>query len=272
MKYTCGFIGCGNMGGALLRAAAKAIPAEKIAVTNRTMAKAEAIAAETGAEAVDAAELLRESRFIFLGVKPQMLESLAEDIAPLLRDRGAGFVLVSMAAGVTVERLCSLLGRPWPVIRIMPNTPVSVGEGMVLYAPNELVDGEALSEFLEIMGGAGRLDRLDEGLIDAGSAVSGCGPAFAYMFMEALADGGVQCGLPRDTALSCAAQTLLGSAELLLKSGRHPGALKDAVCSPGGSTIAGVHALDCAGFRGGVQSAVIAAYEKTLALGKPASE
>ena len=137
---------------------------------------------------------------------------------------------------------------------------------MILYTCGEGVTGENERIFLEAMAGAGRFSALPERLIDAGSAVSGCGPAFADLFLEALADGGVACGLPRDQALELAAQMLLGSAKLALRSGKHPGALKDAVCSPGGSTIQGVRTLERAGFRSAVMEAVIAAYEKTLEL------
>ncbi len=266
MKYKCAFIGCGNMGGALLRAAVKTLPPELVCVSNRSPEKAQRLAAETGAAAVTNQEAAAQAEYVFLGVKPQMLPSLISDIGGILRGREDSLVLVSMAAAVTTEKLTQMLGAEYPVIRIMPNTPVSVGAGMILYAPNARVDERQLSGFLEIMSRAGVLDRLEERLIDAGSAVSGCGPAFACMFMEALADGGVQCGLPRDKAMMYAAQMLLGSARLLLESGVHPGALKDAVCSPGGTTIVGVHELEKAAFRGAVSGAVIAAYEKTIEL------
>jgi pyrroline-5-carboxylate reductase len=144
----------------------------------------------------------------------------------------------------------------------MPNTPVSVGEGMILYATGETVTKAEEAELLDALAGAGRLSPLPEYLIDAGSAVSGCGPAFVDLFIEALADGGVACGLPRKQAVEFAAQMVAGSARLVLESGQHPGALKDAVCSPGGTTIQGVRALENAGFRGAVIEAVIAAYEK----------
>ena len=150
----------------------------------------------------------------------------------------------------------------------MPNTPVKVGEGMVLYTATDNVSPAALDEFLTIMARGGRFDRLDEKLIDAGCAVSGCGPAFAYMFIEALADGAVTCGLPRSKAIAYAAQTLLGSAKMVLETGDHPELLKDNVCSPGGSTIAGVRELEEHGFRGAALDAVIAAYDKTVELGK----
>ena len=155
----------------------------------------------------------------------------------------------------------------YPVIRIMPNTPAAIGEGMILYCA-EGVETEEKTAFVDVMQAAGSFDELSESLIDAGSAVSGCGPAFVYPFIEAMADGAVACGLPRAKAQRYAAQTLVGAAKLVLESGDHPGALKDAVCSPGGSTIQGVRALEQNGFRSAVVEAVIAAYEKTVALGK----
>ena len=149
----------------------------------------------------------------------------------------------------------------------MPNTPAAIGEGMILYCA-EGVEPEEKTAFVDVMQAAGSFDELSESLIDAGSAVSGCGPAFVYPFIEAMADGAVACGLPRAKAQLYAAQTLVGAARLVLESGDHPGALKDAVCSPGGSTIQGVRALEQNGFRSAVMEAVIAAYEKTVALGK----
>ena len=149
----------------------------------------------------------------------------------------------------------------------MPNTPASVGEGMILFAANAAAECD-IPLFLDVLAKAGTLDRLDERLIDAAACISGCGPAFVYMFAEALADGGVACGLPRDKALLYAAKTLKGAAEVILESGAHPEALKDAVCSPGGTTIEGVHALEEGSFRATAQNAVIAAYEKTLLMKK----
>ena len=150
----------------------------------------------------------------------------------------------------------------------MPNTPVAVGSGVVMYDATENVTEEAKQPCCENLAAAGLLDPLPEKLMDAGSAVAGCGPAVAAMFLEALADGGVACGLPRAKAMEYAAQMLLGTARLALESGQHPGQLKDAVCSPGGSTIQGVRALEQGGLRCAAVEAVIAAYEKTVELGK----
>ena len=183
-------------------------------------------------------------------------------IMKYIAERDDRFVLVSMAAGTSVERIRALAGGNYPVIRIMPNTPVRVGSGMTVYTAEGTTE-EEVDAFLRGLSAAGRFDRISERLIDAAGALSGCGPAFVYLFAEALADGGVECGLPRDAAILYAAQTLEGAAKMLLESGAHPAKLKDAVCSPGGTTIAGVHALESGAFRGTVMAAVRAAFEKT---------
>ena len=265
---TFGFIGTGNMGGALARAARKQLPGGEILLSNRTAAKAETLAAELGCAVSDNRTAAARSKYLFLGVKPQMMAEMLSGIAPVLAARQDPFFLVSMAAGLSIARIRELAGGDYPVIRIMPNTPAAIGAGMVFYAAGPDVPAEDLAFFLKALSGAGRFEALPEHLMDAGSAVAGCGPAFVDLFIEALADGGVACGLPRASAQVFAAQMVLGSAQLVLESGRHPGALKDAVCSPGGSTIQGVRTLEKAGFRSAVMEAVIAACEKSAALGK----
>lgn len=265
---TIGFLGCGNMGGALARAAIKAIGAENIFVFDVDTKKVKAFADETDVNIADAEYIVLNCDYIFLGVKPQMLKSLFEKIAPVLEDRTTDFVLVSMAAGVSMSTISNMAQVDCPIIRIMPNMPVAVGEGMILYTSNEFVSMEDIEGFLSAMQYAGILDKIDEDKIDAASCVSGCGPAFAFMFCEALADGAVECGLPRDKALLYAAQTLAGSATMLLETGEHPGKLKDAVCSPAGSTIEGVKALEEGAFRASAMNAVKAAYKRTLELSK----
>lgn len=266
---TLGFIGTGNMGGALARAACRTLPPDQVFLSNRSAEKAKALAEELGCiAAADNATVAESADFIFLGVKPQMMADMLADIAPTLAGRKSRFVLVNMAAGLSIADIRSMAGGDYPVIRIMPNTPASIGEGMILYACGPDITEEETALFLDAMAGAGRFSRLPERLIDAGSAVSGCGPAFVDLFLEALADGGVACGLPRAQAMELAAQMVMGSARLALESGSHPGVLKDAVCSPGGTTIQGVRILEERGFRAAAMDAVIAAYEKTLALGK----
>ena len=268
MKNTFGFIGTGNMGGALVKAAVKRMDAASVFVANRSPQKAAALAQALGCTVTDNGWIAENCGFIFLGVKPQMMEGLLARLAPVLAARKDEFVLVSMAAGLTMESVRRMAGGGYPVIRIMPNTPVAVGSGVVMYDATENVTEEAKQLFCENLAAAGLLDPLPEKLMDAGSAVAGCGPAFAAMFLEALADGGVACGLPRAKAMEYAAQMLLGTARLALESGQHPGQLKDAVCSPGGSTIQGVRALEQGGLRSTAMEAVIAAYEKTVELGK----
>lgn len=267
-NYKAGFIGAGNMGGALAIAACKSGDASRIVLADNNKQKAQALAENCNCVAADNATVAAQSTFIFLGVKPQVLPALLEEIAPILAARTDHFVLVTMAAGISIEAIANGVNGDYPVIRIMPNTPVAIGEGMILYAVNDEVTPEEEQAFLSLMSAAGCFDKLDEKLIDAGSAVSGCGPAFAYLFMEALADGGVECGLPRDKALRYAAQTVLGAAEMVLCTGKHPGELKDAVCSPGGTTIAGVHALEDGAFRSTAMDAVFAAYHRTKELSK----
>lgn len=261
------FIGTGNMGSACARAARAALPQAELLLANRTEAKAAALAAELGARVTDNRHAAEEAEYLVLGVKPQMLETLAHEIGSVTAGR-ENLVLVSMAAGVTLERLNALFGGRLPVIRMMPNLPVTLGKGMTLWCANDRVTAVEKQVFCAMLAKSGVLSELPERLFDAGSAVSGCGPAFVCLFLEAMADGGVACGLPRAQAMEYAAYTALGTAALLLETEKHPGEVKDAVCSPGGSTIMGVRALEAGAFRADVMEAVMAAFEKTKQLGK----
>lgn len=260
MKY--GFIGCGNMGSAIVQALQKTT--KSIIITDRS-GKAAALAERFGIS-YGTAEEVCGSDCVFLAVKPQVLEDVLTPLSELLAERKP--LIISMAAGVPISKIEALVGASLPVIRIMPNTPVAVGKGLILISHNELVAQSVLEEFEADMHGCGMTDSVPEALIDAGSAVSGCGPAYMYMFLEAIADGAVACGLPRSKAIQYAAQTMAGSAEIVMRSGQHPGQLKDAVCSPGGSTIAGVKALERSAFRGAVMECIAAAYARTKELGK----
>lgn len=261
MKY--GFIGCGNMGGAIATALAQST--KDILLADHDKDKAAALAAKLGC-AVGSNEEAAACQRVYLAVKPQMMKEMLAGIAPLLQQTKP--LLITMAAGLTMAKIEEMAGGDLPIIRIMPNTPVAVGEGMILYCCNHKVSDEMEKSFVSDLSHGGILDKLDEKLIDAGTALSGCGPAYMYMFIEALADGGVLCGLPRDKAIRYAAATMAGAARLALQGDQHPGALKDAVCSPGGSTIMGVQALEDGGLRGAVISAVKAAFEKNKQLGK----
>ena len=260
-----GFIGVGNMGGALARAAA--LSEHTVYLSDKDTSKAQALADEIGALASTTQSIVAECDMIFLGVKPQMLAGVAEELKPILAARKSPFCLVSFLAGVSLSRLAEVFGSI-AIIRMMPNTPASVGEGTVVWSANASVSDADKKLYTEALSHAGLLDELDEHLIDAATAVMGCGPAYVYLFIEALADGGVKCGLPRAKALAYAEQMILGSAKLARESGKHPGELKDAVCSPGGSTIAGVATLEEGGFRGITIDAVEDAFRRTQELGK----
>ena len=261
MKY--GFIGCGNMGGAIARALSKATA--EIMITDRS-GKAADLADELGCVYTDPVTIAASCERIFLAVKPQMMKDALTPLQKTLRDNKP--LLITMAAGIEITRIQELAGAELPVIRIMPNTPVQVGKGMTLYCFNDLVEEDILEDFLDDMAFTGHMDQLPEHLIDAAGVVSGCGPAYMYMFAEALADGAVACGVPRAQALEYAAATLAGAGEMLLQTGEHPGKLKDNVCSPGGSTIAGVNVLEERAFRGAVIDCVKAAYKRNQELGK----
>ena len=263
---TYGFIGTGNMASALATAACRAVDPCNIYLSNRTAAKAKHLAEKLSANLSDNVAIAKNCDSIFLGVKPQMMADLLSSLRPVLAQRKTPFVLISMAAGLTIDTIAGMVDIPCPIIRIMPNTPCAVGEGLTLYACSDSVTDEQKQDFLHLLSRSGALEPLQESLIDAGSAVAGCGGAYVCLFLEALADGAVACGLPRDKAQRYAAQMLKGNAELALQSAQHTGALKDAICSPGGTTIAGVRALEEGGFRAAAMNAVIAAYERTMAL------
>lgn len=265
-KMTFGFIGVGNMGSALAKAVAKSCGAENVFIADPDTAKTVALASTLGCRVSDNTEIAKLCDYIVLGVKPQMMGEVLGGIAELLKSRRHGFCIISMAAGLSTEKILGMIGARLPIIRIMPNTPAAIGKGVILY--NSLgCSIEAAEGFVSAFSAAGRVEYIDEKLMDAASAVSGCGPAFVYMFIEALADGGVECGLPRDKALALAAQTVSGAAEMVISSGEHPGKLKDNVCSPGGTTIAGVHALEEGRFRATSMNSVKAAFDKTKKLG-----
>jgi pyrroline-5-carboxylate reductase len=268
MDKKIGFIGCGNMGGALAIAAANSVGASNIYVSDADNEKAKDFADKNSVNVITVKEVAEKCDVIFLGVKPQVLKSVCSELAPIFKARKDHFVIVSMAAGVKLCDLEEMCEGDFPIIRIMPNIPASVGAGMILYTGNKNVTDEDFSEFTKSLEKAGMLDKIEEAKIDAASAISGCGPAFVFMFIEALADGGVKCGLPREKALLYAAETLFGSAKMVLETNEHPGKLKDAVCSPAGSTIEGVNALENGSFRADVMNAVDKAYKRTVELGK----
>ena len=263
-----GFIGLGNMGGSLARLVAQDERfRSELLLANRSRDKAEKIAAEVGGQPVSNKEVFAQAEVIFLGIKPAQFADLLADYREILEKRES-LLLVSMAAGLTLELLEKFTSSHHRWIRIMPNTPVVVGEGVISFALSQQANQSDEDLLWELLSSAGLLVKLEEKQLDAATALAGCGPAFVYLFIEALADAGVQAGLSRDISLQLANQTLLGAAKLSQISGQHPAQLKDQVCSPAGSTIAGVASLEENAFRGTVMSAVQAAYQRTQELGK----
>jgi pyrroline-5-carboxylate reductase len=265
---TIGFLGAGKMATALAKGFVRAeivFPKEIIA-SARSAVNRNSFARETGAKTVASnSDVLKFANVIILGVKPiQVAEVLAEQRDNFTKQH----LLISIAAGVTLAKLENTLPAGARVIRVMPNTPALVGEGASAFALGKsatAADGELAKRLLSAVGIA---FQVKESLLDAVTGLSGSGPAYVYQFIEALSDGGVAAGLPRDIATKLAAQTVLGGAKMVLETGQHPGALKDQVTSPGGTTIEGLHELEKGKLRAVVMSAVRAATEKSKKLGK----
>ena len=262
-----GFIGCGNMGGTLAAVAAKRAGGSAILVADHNPPKLAALSRQYGCIPASTAEVAERASLLFLGVKPQVMDKAAAELRPALAAREDHFAVVSMAAGLTTQAVSEMLGGV-PVLRIMPNTPAAVGQGVLLYCCGEGVNKEDEEAFLNLMAGAGMCVKLPEEKIDMGCALTGCGPAFVCLLMEAMTDAGVRCGLPLDLSRRLTLQTFAGTALLALETGRDPAALRGAVCSPAGSTIEGVAALESNGARHAMLEAVAAAYRRTVALGQ----
>src|ERR1039457_2826676 len=265
---TIGLLGAGKMATALARGfirAEIAFPKEILAGDLSEAARA-AFTKETGAKTTaSSADVLKFANVLVLAVKP-------DQVAGVLAEQRGNFtnkhLLISIAAGVTLAKLEAALPAGARVIRVMPNTPALVGAGASAFALGQsarLADGELAKKLLSAVGVA---IQVNENLLDAVTGLSGSGPAYVYQFIEALSDGGVASGLPRDIATRLAAQTVLGGAKMVLETGQHPGALKDQVTSPGGTTIEGLHELEKGKLRATVISAVRAATEKSKKLGQ----
>lgn len=264
------FIGTGNMGGAIVRACAKVLDPQEIVITNRTISKAEEIAKEVNCVVVNSnIDAVKAATYVVLGVKPQMMEGVLKEIASTVKSESKKreLVIVTIAAGKTVSFYNSILGDV-PVIRLMPNTPCLVGEGMTLLVRGPKVTDDQVERLNNFLSKSGLIKEIPEKDMDAAGAVAGCGTAFVCMFIEALADGAVMAGIPRADALKYAAQAVKGTAALVLESGRHPGSLKDDICSPGGSTIVGVKALEDGKFRAAAMNAVVESFKRNQELGK----
>jgi pyrroline-5-carboxylate reductase len=228
------------------------------------------LAAETGITVFDAnPPVVERSDVLVLAVKPQTMATALAQLRPALHD---GHLVISVAAGVSIAALCEGLGAERRVIRVMPNTPALLGEGASAYAIGSGVSADDEALVRSFLKSVGRVVRVPEVQLDAVTGLSGSGPAFVYLMIEALSDGGVRVGLPRETATLLAAQTVLGAARMVLETGLHPGVLKDQVASPGGTTIAGLHALERGAVRGALIDAVEAATQRSAELASLAAE
>jgi pyrroline-5-carboxylate reductase len=263
-----GFLGAGRMATALAKGLCDSsiVSSTQIVAHDVVEAAAEAFVATTGASrAASNADVLNDAEIVFLAVKPQHMPEVLAEIGPHLTDR---HLLVSIAAGVSIDTMAAILGENMRIVRVMPNTPALVGQGASAYAMGgaaSAYDGALVGRLLETVGIA---VAVPESLLDAVTGLSGSGPAYVYQIIEALSDGGVRVGLSRDIATRLAAQTVLGAAKMVLETGEHPGALKDAVTSPGGTTIAGLHVLEQGGLRGCLMNAVEAATLRSHQLGE----
>lgn len=260
-----GFIGMGNMGYAIMKGLLKTVAPEEILFSSAHEEKMQKVTEETGVPHVSTnTECATSVKYLVLAVKPQVLPKVFEELRGVVtKDQ----VVISIIAGYGIHDLEEGLGGNVRVIRSAPNTPAMVGEGMTGIAYDETQFTEEEKAVVEsLFTSIGKMEKVDEKLMDVVASASGCSPAYVYMFIEALADGCVKNGLPRQTAYRMAAQGVLGSAKMVLESGKHPGELKDMVCSPGGTTIEGVAVLEERGFRGAIIRACDANYEKNKKL------
>jgi pyrroline-5-carboxylate reductase len=260
-----GFIGSGNMAGAIIGGllGAGLVNEDDLFVTDFSQDALERL--RTKYPSVHTSrnnlEYLDRMDALFLAVKPHIYAPVINQIKEQLPE---DVIVITIAAGQTMENVLSQFGRPIKLVRTMPNTPALVGEGMIAVCPGDKLSEQEISLVLSMLKAVGKVERLPENLFDSFTGLCGSGPAYVYMFIEALADGAVREGIPRDKAYTMAAQTVLGSAKMILDTGEHPGKLKDQVCSPGGTTIEAVGALEKAGLRSAVMDAVRVCTQKSV--------
>jgi pyrroline-5-carboxylate reductase len=262
------FIGGGNMAEALIKGAINAhlVASNQILVTDIVPQRLEYLQKTYRIVPVsENRQAVEKAGIVVLAVKPQDMETVLRDIESAVTDTK---LLVSIAAGVPIARIQRGLGKPARVVRVMPNTPALVQQGAAALCRGEQATSEDLKIAQTIFDAVGRSVVVSESLMDAVTGLSGSGPAYIFVLIEALADGGVRVGLPRDVALMLAAQTVLGAAQMVLETGEHPGRLKDKVTSPGGTTISGLHALERGGLRGIIMDAVAEATKRSQELGQ----
>lgn len=263
---TAGFIGAGQMATALAKGfiTAGSLSPHSIVACDVVPAAGQRFIEQTGARfVISSREVAQQSRIVFLAVKPQQMAQVMSDLKDVIRPEQ---LIVSIAAGVSLKTMANGLGLAARLIRVMPNTPCLIGCGASAFSRGSLATADDASLVLKLLSNVGLAVEVPEKLLDAVTGLSGSGPAYVYQIIEALSDGGVRMGLPRETATKLAAQTLLGAAQMVLTTGQHPGPLKDAVTSPGGTTIAGLHELERGGLRGILMDAVEAATERAREL------
>lgn len=256
-----GFIGAGNMGYAMLKGAISSISPENVGVTDRSFDKAESIAQETGVRHFESnADCVKNCKYVVFSIKPQVYENVVDEIRKYVDDSK---IIISLAPNVSIEMLNGMFGKNVRVVRLMPNTPALVGEGMTGYCYDDALFNEEEKTFLaDLFNSFGKAVKVSEKIMSAVVCASGSSPAYVFMFIEALADSVVKYGMSRDDAYTFVAQTVLGSAKMVLESGEHPGVLKDRVCSPGGTTIRAVEKLEECGLRNALFKATEACYNK----------
>lgn len=263
--YKVGFVGLGNMGYAISKGLLKTLSPEDIAFYDVDADKCQLISEEMNINLCkNNLEVVRDSKYIVLAIKPQMYDECISKIKSSLRKES---VIISIAPGITINSLKESFGTDNKIVRVMPNTPALVNEGMSVlsFSEDNFSEGE-IKDIEAIFKSCGEIETIEEQYMDAIVPISGSSPAYVYMMIESLADGGVLLGLPRKLSYKLAAQSVLGSAKMVLETEQHPGELKDAVCSPGGTTIAAVRSLEKTGFRSSIIEAMSEAYAKTQEL------
>ena len=268
MDKKIGFIGCGNMGQAMIGGIVKSglVPPEQVYAADPSEQNLNRVQKEYGiCVTQDNLVSAKKCDILVLSVKPYLYADVIEEIRDTVKQ---DVVIVMIAAGQTIAVNEARFGRNIKIVRAMPNTPALVGEGMAALCANSYVTGEEKDEVREIFESFGKAEFVAENMMDVVAGVSGSSPAYVYMFIEALADGAVLQGMPRQQAYTFAAQAVLGSARMVLETGMHPGALKDMVCSPGGTTIEAVASLEQDGLRAAVIRAVDVCTEKSKAMSK----
>ncbi len=257
--FKVGFIGCGNMGSALLKTIVEKIGASLCCVSEKDKQKAQKFI-DLGVTYLSSDEVVLNSEYVFLAVKPQVMKEVVSSFPK------SEATFITMAAGLELNTIEKYLGKSAPVIRIMPNLPCGIKKGVILYCYNSLIDSSKLSEFKFLLEDAGLIDEISEDKMDIASVVSGCGPAYAYMFIKAIADSATECGLDGKKAVLYALRTVEGASKMIESSSEDIETLINNVCSPKGTTIEGVEVLRNKDLSGVVSEAVKASYTRAKEL------